>query len=134
MNGRHMKTAAVCAVLASAGLIACSPQGQQAAPATASIAEVPALAQTDICVTQEVRVESGCKPGQRVVFMPARFGNEQLPVMFASMNCDLRYAVAMTNGGVTCIYLKARAPQSPGDAVGGAAAGAAPAPSAPTGK
>ena len=45
-----------------------------------------------------------CKPGQKVVFLPSSFGNEQLPVIFAAVNCDLRYNVALTTGAVTCIY------------------------------
>lgn len=46
-----------------------------------------------------------CKPGQKVVFLPNRWGNERMPIMFAAVNCDPRYPVAMTNGGVSCIYL-----------------------------
>ncbi len=49
-------------------------------------------------------VASACKPGQKVVFLPESWGNEQLPVIFAAVNCDLRYNVAMTKGAVTCIY------------------------------
>jgi hypothetical protein len=45
-----------------------------------------------------------CKPGQKVVFLPESFGNEQLPIIFAAVNCDHRYAVALTTGGVSCIY------------------------------
>lgn len=119
MKAPTMKTAALVALVAL-GSLGCT-RGQQASPAAPAPApDTNALAQTEICVTQDVRVETGCKPGQRVVFMPSRFGNEQLPVMFASMNCDLRYAVAMTHGGVTCIFIKARAPQSEGQ--GGASA------------
>lgn len=47
-----------------------------------------------------------CKPGERVVFLPQAWGNEQLPIQFVSMACDLRYTVAMTNGGVVCIYYR----------------------------
>jgi hypothetical protein len=36
--------------------------------------------------------------------VPASFGNEQLPVLFAAVNCDMRYAIALTKGGVACIY------------------------------
>jgi hypothetical protein len=39
-----------------------------------------------------------------VAFLPDRWGNEQLPVIFAAVNCDLRYSVALTEGAVTCIY------------------------------
>lgn len=66
-----------------------------------------AIDQTNLC---EVRgwqhdvVSSECKPGQKVVFLPASFGNEQLPIIFAAVNCDLRYTVALTTGAVTCVY------------------------------
>lgn len=53
-----------------------------------------------------------CKPGERVVFLPQAWGNEQLPIQFVSMACDLRYTIAMTNGGVVCIYY--RKPAAPG--------------------
>lgn len=96
-------------------------RGVCAATASAVVLTLPLLAacsrepeaQNEICLTQETRLESGCRPGQRVVFMPRNWGNEQLPVTFAAMNCDLRYSVVMTNGAVTCIFLKARAPDAP---------------------
>ena len=47
---------------------------------------------------------AACHPGQKIVFLPSSFGNEQLPIIFAAVNCDLRYTVALTNGGVTCIF------------------------------
>lgn len=62
---------------------------------------------TAICETSEWRVDSVasvCKAGQKVAFLPERWGNEQLPVKFAAVNCDLTHSVVMTNGGVTCIY------------------------------
>jgi hypothetical protein len=77
-----------------------------------SQAQTPAGSDTSINQSQLCEVSgwqhdvtaSACKPGQKIVFLPARFGNEQLPILFASVNCDLRYSVALTNGGVTCIY------------------------------
>ncbi|MEO1767687.1 hypothetical protein [Thiobacter aerophilum] len=48
-----------------------------------------------------------CKPGQKIAFLPEQFCNEQLPILFAAGNCDLRYNVALTRGGVVCIYLPA---------------------------
>ena len=45
-----------------------------------------------------------CKAGQKVVFLPKSFGNEQLPILFAAVNCDHRFSIALTNGGVSCIY------------------------------
>ncbi len=47
-----------------------------------------------------------CKTGQKITFTPTEWGNQQLPVMFASGHCDLRFSVVWTEGGVTCIYRK----------------------------
>lgn len=86
----------------------------------ATVATVPAINQGEICEVKgwqfDHAVEAGCKPGQKILFAPASFGNEQLPVLFAAINCDMRYAIALTNGAVACIYAptamasKAKAP------------------------
>jgi hypothetical protein len=63
--------------------------------------------QENICEVDEWThdaVAKVCKPGQKVVFLPGQWGNEQLPVKFAAVNCDLQYSIAMNNGGVTCVY------------------------------
>jgi hypothetical protein len=63
--------------------------------------------QSNLCVVtawQHDEVAKECKPSQKVAFIPNSFGNEQLPVIFAAANCDLRYNVALTTGAVTCIY------------------------------
>jgi hypothetical protein len=63
--------------------------------------------QANLCEVKEWNrdaVSSLCKPGQKVVFLPSSFGNEQFPVIFAAVNCDLRYNVLLTTGAVTCIY------------------------------
>ena len=63
--------------------------------------------QVTLCEVKEWQtdaVRKTCKPGQKVIFLPRSFGNEQLPVVFAALNCDLRYEVALTNGAVTCIF------------------------------
>lgn len=67
---------------------------------------LPLVNQADACQMSGLVDEPGnCKPGQKVVFLPQQFGNEQLPVMFAALNCDLRFSVALTKGAVACIYL-----------------------------
>lgn len=65
-----------------------------------------AIDQSSVCEIQDWRANttSSCKPGQKVVFLPRSWGNEQLPIIFAAVNCDLRYSVAHTRGAVTCIY------------------------------
>lgn len=82
---------ACCALL----LGACEP-GAERAP--------PSVDQTVLCEVGDYELASECKPGQKIVFLPRSFGNEQLPIMFAALNCDLRYAVALTRGAVTCIF------------------------------
>lgn len=94
-------------VLAGLLLTAC---GGGTAPVTESGQPSGVLDQQVICLTEAMRPSPECKPGQRVAFLPTTFGNEQMPVAFATMNCDLRYAVVQTSGGVTCIFLPARAP------------------------
>lgn len=64
------------------------------------------LHQQDVCEVHDWPrhvVAAACVPGEKVAFLPDRWGNEQLPIDFAAVNCDLRYSVVLTNGGVTCI-------------------------------
>lgn len=75
-------------------------------PSTTTVAN-ESINQQDICEVKEWRadaVSQACKPGQKVVFLPNSWGNAQLPILFAAVNCDLRYSVALTEGAVTCIY------------------------------
>lgn len=87
----------------------CGCTAPSSATATAASAD---LHQDEFCETNEISTPANCKPGQRVVFLPDRFGNEQLPVLFAAANCDLRYSVVLTNGGVTCIFLRMKTAES----------------------
>lgn len=69
--------------------------------------KAPAIDQATVCEVDTWRrdaVAAKCTPGQKVVFLPASWGNEQLPVVFAAINCDLHFHVAPTHGAVTCIY------------------------------
>lgn len=66
-----------------------------------------AIDQASLCEVsqwQHSEVAAKCRPGQKTVFLPNSFGNEQLPAIFAAVNCDLRYQVVQTTGAVTCIY------------------------------
>lgn len=83
----------------------CQPQSPSATVTPA--APTPAIDQAHLCEVADFRLDavaSACKPGQKVVFLPRSWGNEQLPILFAAVNCDLRYAVALTEGAVSCIY------------------------------
>jgi hypothetical protein len=88
---------------------ACSRQGSSPVASTAAAPNTTSVAAVDghLCEVKSWRyddVAASCTPGQKVIFAPDSFGNEQLPVIFAAVNCDLHYSVALTTGAVTCIY------------------------------
>ncbi|MEW9573807.1 hypothetical protein ABQJ54_18795 [Rhodanobacter sp. Si-c] len=90
-----------------------APRGATPSAGTISMTTV-APDQTRICEVNKWQKDvtaAACTAGQKVVFLPDSWGNEQLPILFAAVNCDLRYAVALTNGGVTCIYAGPLAPE-----------------------
>ena len=102
-------------ILVSACLIgACSPSSSQPpasgtdpAPAAAALPATHAIDQNRLCeVTgwQHDVAKEYCEPGQKIVYLPESWGNDQLPILFAAVNCDLRYSVALTKGAVTCVY------------------------------
>jgi hypothetical protein len=71
--------------------------------------------QASLCQVSDISALFGplpCEPGQKVVFLPDMFGNQQIPVIFAAKHCDLRYSVALTVGGVSCIYMPSQSNQS----------------------
>lgn len=71
---------------------------------------LPTLIQDKVCEVRAWGAEAAaeCRPGQKIAFFPSQWGNEQLPLLFAAVNCDMRYTVAMNNGGVVCIHAKMR--------------------------
>ena len=113
-------------------LLGCSasdvaPQG--AAPSTGAASVTSELPdQMRICRVnkwQEDVTAASCTAGQKVVFLPDSWGNEQLPILFAAVNCDLRYTLVLTNGGVTCIYVGPLGPK-PSNTATAASASVAP--------
>ena len=105
-----MKTILILALVGVASIgLGCTQQAPQnaIAPQAAQKSVDQNIDQANLCevkVWQHDDVAAVCKAGQKVVFLPASFGNEQLPIIFAAVNCDLRYQVALTRGAVTCIY------------------------------
>lgn len=88
-------------VMALLSLAACKEQAQSSTQAAISID------QEQLCEVQNWQKDAtalACKAGQKVLFLPTSFGNEQLPVLFAAVNCDHRFSIALTKGGVSCIY------------------------------
>jgi hypothetical protein len=85
-------------------LLAGCQRSPDAPAANAVAATGEAVDQDHICKSSDWRTASDCTPGRKIVFLPESFGNEQLPVLFAAANCDLRYSVALTQGAVACIF------------------------------
>jgi hypothetical protein len=73
-------------------------------PLSASASDID---QNTVCTTDSWKVVDNagkCKEGQKIAFLPNSFGNEQLPIMFIGLNCDLRFNVSLTKGGAVCIF------------------------------
>lgn len=111
-------------LLGGATLLLAACNSQAPAPAAVAPAEPAGPDQSRICQVGDWHVASDCKAGQKIVFLPESFGNEQLPVLFAALNCDLRYQVVTTRGAVTCIFgpIKPAAPAAPAQQASAASA------------
>jgi len=104
------------ALLATLALVGCGG----ATPATTAAAAAASAPATEPNQNQACRVSfpigaHDCKEGQKIIYLPNQWGNEQLPIIFAGFNCDLRYTVVSNNGGVVCIYkpMKSDPPAAP---------------------
>jgi hypothetical protein len=92
------------------GLTGCQPTSR--AKDAAAMADI-APDQSHVCEVHDWKAAasaSACHAEQKIVFLPDSWGNEQLPILFVAVNCDLRYSVALTVGGVSCIYVGPLAP------------------------
>lgn len=119
-------------LVAATQLIGCTAKTEQA-----SKLEVPSkvsdLNQEEPCIVNSFykqAVSEKCERGQKVVFLPMSWGNDQLPIMFAGLNCDLRYNVVSNNGGVTCIFIGKSKKEEAAEKAATASAASAPASSA----
>lgn len=92
--------ATISALISSLGLSACY-QGASSGQISTSIDQANLC---EVNVWRHDEVASQCKPGQKIVFLPSTFGNEQLPIIFSAVNCDVRYSIVLTTGGVMCVY------------------------------
>lgn len=64
---------------------------------------VAGTAQARICFVNDFDTQ-GCQKGDDLLYMPERWGNEQLPIEFAAKKCDFSKSVLWNNGGVACVY------------------------------
>lgn len=103
-----MNKISIASIVISASLIgACAPSTSPPQPSAPDPAAAEMINQQHLCEVsgwQHDIAKEHCKPGQKVVYLPESWGNDQLPILFAAVNCDLRYSVALTKGAVTCIY------------------------------
>ena len=61
--------------------------------------------QDELCVVSSVDESLKlCETGQKIIFQPDSWGNEQLPIMFAAGHCDHRFSIALSKGAVSCIF------------------------------
>lgn len=89
----------VAALGLSAGLAGCQAKGES--PSESKVD------QANICEVHDWKggvTAAACHAQQKIVFLIEHWGNDQLPILFAAVNCDMRYSIAMNNGGVTRIY------------------------------
>lgn len=98
----RVMTASVLSLALAATLSGCG--GSAAATAFGSGPQIDQGSLCEVSNWHKDVVAKACKPGQKVTYLPENWGDEQLPVMFAAVNCDLRYQVALTKGAVTCIF------------------------------
>lgn len=94
-------------LVAAAQLVGCGSKKDEA-DKMGLTNEVSDINQDQPCIVDSFfkqNVSERCERGQKVVFLPQSWGNDQLPIMFAGMNCDLRFNVVSNNGGVTCIFV-----------------------------
>lgn len=61
------------------------------------------IAQARVCAVYNFDTQ-GCKKGDELLYLPQRYGSDQLPIDFIAKKCDMTKPFAWTNGGVTCIY------------------------------
>ena len=89
--------------------ISAEPPHISAAAPSAPATPVPATGNT-ICQLDSpgMLLLDTCKDGDVLAFLPARWGNEQLPIFAASQLCNFNKAVVYNNVGVTCIYTGVR--------------------------
>lgn len=104
MTNRLLRAPTLLLLLAITSVLAGCNQLQAFTPTSP---DSPVVDQANLCEVKDWQhniVAKACKPGQKVVYLPETWGNEQLPVIFAAVNCDLRFGVTSTKGAVTCIY------------------------------
>lgn len=64
---------------------------------------ITTAADARVCMVSDFDL-TGCRKGDEVLYMPNRWGNEQLPINFIAVVCDMSKQIAYNNTAVACIY------------------------------
>lgn len=62
------------------------------------------IAAEKVCLVLNDEDAEFCTVGKPLVYLPSRFGNEQMPIHFSSLYCDPNKPIALTKGGVYCTF------------------------------
>ncbi len=62
-----------------------------------------AAADARVCLVRDFNTEF-CRKGDDLLYMPAQWGNEQLPIEFIAKKCDSTHQISYTKGAVACVY------------------------------
>ncbi len=63
---------------------------------------------SSICVVKVFDTIPKCEEGKPIAFLPASWGNNQLPLYFIALHCDFNHQIVYNDGGVVCIYTAQR--------------------------
>ena len=67
-----------------------------------------AVDNSSMCVVSNFNTIPKCEEGKPIAFLPESWGNDQLPLYFVALHCDLNHQIVHNNGGVVCIYTAKR--------------------------
>jgi len=67
---------------------------------------------TELCMAFDMNSIGNCQKGTKLMFLPQRWGNDQLPIIVAGSHCDFNHPVVYNNGGVACVKLSEAVVQS----------------------
>jgi hypothetical protein len=63
---------------------------------------------SSLCVVKVFDTIPQCEEGKPIAFLPASWGNDQLPLYFIALHCDFNHQIVYNDGGVVCIYTAQR--------------------------
>lgn len=61
-----------------------------------------------LCAFSNDEEAKKCRSGDVAIWLPQRWGNEQLAPITAAKYCDFDKSIALTNGAVSCVFYSGR--------------------------